>query len=117
MAINPAQPIPIYYQLKTLLLEEILSGRYGPEARLPTEHELCARYAISRTPVSRALSELADEGVILRRRRRGTFVNPHWLRRAPDRAEVRVIVPEGPWESMIAEAAPADLAVSVVTVP
>ena len=61
MSINPTQPIPIYYQLKTLLLEEILSGRYGPEARLPTEHELCKQHAISRTPVSRALSELAEE--------------------------------------------------------
>src|SRR5215207_1969939 len=117
MSIDPKQPIPLYYQLKTLILEEILGGRYGPSNRLPTEHELCEQYAISRTPVSRALSELAEEGVILRHRRRGTFVNPHWLRRAPDRPEVRVIVPEGPWEAMILEAAPSDLAVSVVTVP
>ena len=29
MSIDPTQPIPLYYQLKTLLLEEILSGRYG----------------------------------------------------------------------------------------
>ena len=78
MEIDPRQPIPLYFQLKTLLREEILSGRYvGPDDRLPTEHELCARYKISRTPVSRALTELADEGVILRHRRRGSFVNPH----------------------------------------
>jgi len=71
MSIDPKQPIPLYYQLKTLLLEEILSGRYDPADRLPTEHELCEQYAISRTPVSRALSELAEEGVLLRHRRRG----------------------------------------------
>ena len=41
MSIDPQQPIPLYFQLKTLLLEEILSGRYGPDNRLPTEHELC----------------------------------------------------------------------------
>ena len=111
------RPIPPYFQLKTLLLEAIHAGEFAPGERLPTEHELCARYAISRTPVSRALTELADEGVILRHRRRGTFVNPHWLRRAPDRAEVRVVVPEGPWEAMIEDAVPRDLAVSVVTVP
>ena len=80
MSLDPTQPIPIYFQLKTLLLEEIIEGRYGPEGRLPTEHELCERFRISRTPVSRALSELADEGVVLRHRRRGTFVNPHWMR-------------------------------------
>lgn len=117
MAIDPTQPIPIYYQLKSLLLEEILSGRYGPEDRLPTEHELCERYAISRTPVSRALSELAGEGVILRHRRRGTFVNPHWLHRRPGQPEVRVVVSEGPWGQLVADAAPSGLRVNMVTVP
>jgi predicted amidohydrolase len=41
MAIDPNLPIPVYFQLKTLLLEEILEGRYGPDGRLPTEHQLC----------------------------------------------------------------------------
>jgi multiple sugar transport system substrate-binding protein len=117
MSIDPTQPIPLYYQLKTLLLEEILSSRYGPEDRLPTEHELCDRYAISRTPVSRALTELAEEGVILRHRRRGTFVNPHWLRRRADQPEVRVVVSEGPWGQLVRDAAPDDIQVNLLTVP
>lgn len=119
MAIDPQQPIPLYFQLKTLLLEEILSGHYsGPDDRLPTEHELCERHKLSRTPVSRALSELADEGVILRHRRRGSFVNPHWLSRRPDQPEVRVIVPtEGPWARMIRDAAGTPNQISVVKVP
>jgi len=117
MSIDPKQPIPIYFQLKTLLLEEILGGVYGRDGQLPTEHELCDRYAISRTPVSRALSELAEEGVILRHRRRGTFVNPHWLRRRPDRPELRVVVPEeGPWGRMVREAASGDVELDLVTV-
>lgn len=117
MAIDAEAPIPIYFQLKTLLLEEILGGRYPPGEQMPTEHELCARYGISRTPVSRALSELAEEGVILRQRRRGTFVNPHWIHRHPRRAELRVVVPEGPWEELIQEAAPDDVRTNVATVP
>ena len=119
MAIDPQQPIPLYFQLKTLLLEEILSGHYAAAAdRLPTEHELCDRYKLSRTPVSRALSELADEGVILRHRRRGSFVNPHWLSRRPDQPEVRVIVPtEGPWARMVRDAAGPHNQISVVKVP
>ena len=36
MEIDSQLPIPLYFQLKTLLLEEILRGRYGPEQRLPT---------------------------------------------------------------------------------
>jgi multiple sugar transport system substrate-binding protein len=115
---DPKLPIPLYFQLKTLLLEEIQSGRYGPDERLPTEHELCDRYAISRTPVTRALSELADEGVILRHRRRGSFVNPHWLSRRPNQPEIRVIVPsEGPWARMVQDAVEGTNQVSVVTVP
>jgi multiple sugar transport system substrate-binding protein len=117
MSIDPTQPIPLYFQLKTLLLEEILGGRYGPDDRLPTEHELCEWYAISRTPVSRALSELAEEGVILRHRRRGTFVNPHWLRRRPDQPEVRVVVSEGPWGQLLVDAATDEVHVNLVTVP
>ena len=117
MAVDPTQPIPIYFQLKTLLLEEILEGRYGTDGRLPTEHELCARFAISRTPVSRALTELADDGVILRHRRRGTFVNPHGLRRTSNAAEVRVVVSDPVYADVIATAAPADTQVTVVTVP
>jgi multiple sugar transport system substrate-binding protein len=118
MEIDPQLPIPLYFQLKTLLLEEILRGRYGPDQRLPTEHELCDRYAISRTPVTRALTELADEGVILRHRRRGSFVNPHWLSRRPDQPELRVIVPsEGPWARMVRDAVGRGNQVSVVKVP
>ena len=115
-AIDPDQPIPLYFQLKTLLREEILSGRYGPGERLPTEHWLCAHYGISRTPVNRALSELAEEGVILRHRRRGTFVNPHWLSRQPHERDLRVVVPDGPWESQMREAAPQGVQINAAAV-
>src|ERR687895_125006 len=118
MTIDSSQPIPLYFQVKRLLLEAILRGDYAPDERLPTEHELCALYGISRTPVTRALSELAEEGVIVRHRRRGTFVNPHWLHRSPDGPEVRVVVPaEGPWGRMIRDTAPAGVRINVVTVP
>jgi multiple sugar transport system substrate-binding protein len=114
--IDPAQPIPIYFQLKTLLLEEILGGRYAPGERLPTEHEMCGLYGISRTPVTRALSQLAQEGVILRHPGRGSFVNPHWVQRNPNGRELRIVVPDGPWEKMIREASPPDVRVNVARV-
>jgi len=115
--IDPAQPIPIYFQLKTLLLEDILGGHYDGDGRLPTEHELCERYGISRTPVTRALSELAEEGVVLRHRRRGTFVNPHLRRPQEGRPEVRIVVSEGPWDRMLRDAAAGRLQINLVTVP
>jgi multiple sugar transport system substrate-binding protein len=114
--IDPSLPTPIYSQLKTLLLDEMLTGRYGPGGRLPTEHELCARHRISRTPVSRALAELAGEGVIVRRRRVGSFVNPAWLRHS-HRRELRVIVEQGPWADLVRDACPAAITLAVATVP
>lgn len=99
-------PIPVYFQLKTLLLEQIVEGRYGPGERLPTEHELCREFGISRTPVTRALSELAEEGVVVRRRRRGTFVNPHWARKNRPGEPVRIIVTEEKWQEWLTRLAP-----------
>jgi multiple sugar transport system substrate-binding protein len=115
--IDPGQPIPLYFQVKRALLEAMLRGDYGPDERLPTEHELCALYGISRTPITRALSELAEEGVIVRHRRRGTFVNPHWAARRPGSPEVRIVVPEGPWADLVQAAAPGDIRLNIVTVP
>lgn len=114
MTVDPGLPIPLYFQLKTLLLEDILSGRYAPGERLPTEHELCARFGISRTPVTRALSELADEGVIVRHRRRGTFVNPHWT--SPKGQELRVVAPDGGWARHLRQYAPAEVRLDILTV-
>ncbi len=95
--IDRSSPVPIYHQLKVLLLAEIAAGRYPEGRRLPTEHELCDRYGISRSPVTRALTELADEGVVVRRRRLGTIVDPGWAPPGPGPAKPVALVPDAPW--------------------
>lgn len=117
MTIDPQNPTPLYSQLKDLLLADIRAGRYGADGRLPTEHQLCRMLGISRTPVMRALSELAEEGVVVRHRRRGTFVNPAWLEAHGEQPEVTVVVPEGPWEEIVLDACPAHLNAKVTSVP
>lgn len=52
----------------------IFSGEWSPGMRIPFEHELMARYSCSRMTVSKALSALADAGLVERRKRAGTFV-------------------------------------------
>ena len=116
MDLDASKPIPIYFQVKTLLMEQISSGAYLPGDQLPTEHEICAKYGISRTPVHRALSELADEGVVIRQRRRGTVVNPHWLPSKPQQDDIKVVVANREWVDYIEAAVPDDLDVSVVAV-
>ena len=59
----------------------ILSGEWPPGARIPFEHELSAQYGCSRMTVNKALTQLANAGLIERRRKVGSFVM-----RAPSRS-------------------------------
>ncbi len=72
--IDRTSALPLYHQLKELLLVEIRDGDLGPGARLPGDHDLCERYEVSRTVVRQALADLEREGVIERVKGRGTFV-------------------------------------------
>lgn len=53
---------------------KILSGEWPPGFRIPYEHELMAQYGCARMTVNRVLAALANEGLIERRRRAGSFV-------------------------------------------
>jgi GntR family transcriptional regulator len=66
--------IPFYEQLKQVLLAQINGGEYQPGDLLPSEHELCDTYGVSRTVVRQALGELVNEGRLFRMRGKGTFV-------------------------------------------
>lgn len=62
---------PYYLQLKRILLKDL----EAPEGSLlPSEAELCAQYAVSRTVVRQALGELENEGLVLKVKGKGTFV-------------------------------------------
>lgn len=56
------------------LTGQILSGAWPPGYRIPFEHELTKQYNCSRMTVHRALTQLAEAGLITRRRRAGSFV-------------------------------------------
>ncbi len=66
--------IPFYHQLKSLVVEQISRDGLTPGDRLPSDHELCERYGVSRTVARQALGELESEGVLVREKGRGTFV-------------------------------------------
>ncbi|RYD19618.1 MAG: GntR family transcriptional regulator, partial [Verrucomicrobiaceae bacterium] len=46
------------------LREELASGRYGVEGRMPSEAQLVRRFGVSRPTVARALGVLAGEGLL-----------------------------------------------------
>lgn len=68
-------PVPLYYQLKELILSEIKSGTYRFGELIPTELELETNYDISRTTVRNAIAELVQEGWLYRVKSKGTFVS------------------------------------------
>jgi GntR family transcriptional regulator len=73
--IDRASPVPFYFQLAELLEDEIVSGRWDPGTRVPSEAELGARYGLSRTTIRQALARLEQEGLVSREKGRGTFVS------------------------------------------
>jgi GntR family histidine utilization transcriptional repressor len=54
--------------------QAILSGTWPVGARIPTEHALMQTHGCARMTVHRVLSGLAERGLIVRRRRAGSFV-------------------------------------------
>lgn len=63
-----------YAEIRQTLERAILTGAWPPGHRIPSEHDLVARYKCSRMTVNKALSGLAASGLITRRRRSGSFV-------------------------------------------
>lgn len=63
-----------YLELKDRLLRGIVDGTYELGGTLPTEHELCGRYGVSRVTVRKALDELKKDGLLVGVPRQGTVV-------------------------------------------
>jgi len=72
--INRQIPLPYYYQLEEILREQIESGKWQVDQKIPSEAELCEAFNVSRTVVRQALSELVSKGLLYRQKGKGTFV-------------------------------------------
>lgn len=72
--VDKSSPIPLYYQLKTIILELIENEEYKAGDPIPTEREFCDIHSISRMTVSKTINSLINEGLLYRERGKGTFV-------------------------------------------
>lgn len=72
--LNKSIPIPLYFQLKQYLIQQIENGEWKPGDLLPSEREMSELYGISRMTVRQALIELVNEGRLVREQGKGTFV-------------------------------------------
>jgi len=70
--------VSLHQRIHDDIRNRILSGEWMPGHRIASEHALMADYACSRMTVNKALTQLANAGLVERRRRAGTFVaRPH----------------------------------------
>lgn len=70
------RPDPLYKQIKKLIVSKIEAGQWLAGDKIPTEHQLVADLNASRMTVNRALRELTQQGVLVRKQGSGTFVSP-----------------------------------------
>lgn len=75
MYVDKKSPIPVYYQLKNIILKKIQNGEYAEGSLIPSERDLGESLRISRMTVRQALNQLVAEGVLFREKGKGTFVS------------------------------------------
>jgi DNA-binding GntR family transcriptional regulator len=93
--LDPDDSRPPFIQLADALRAEIQDGTLGPGSQLPSYSALSADYGVAPNTVKSALAELRQEGLIVSRQGKGSFVRTQALEPAADDdalAELRQIV-------------------------
>lgn len=73
--------IPLYIQLKEAIRASITDGQLKSGDQIPTESELSEEYSVSRITVRKAILELVEEGLLVKKQGKGTFVNKRKIER------------------------------------
>jgi GntR family transcriptional regulator len=74
MVIDRKSPVPLYHQVKEVILDMVRNGSLEEGDPLPSEREICEELRVSRITVGRAMSELVRESYLVRLPGKGTFV-------------------------------------------
>ncbi len=95
--LDRTSPVPLYFQLKQIIIDKIERNEWDPGQPIPSEQELQDLYGLSRTTVRQALSELVIEGRLVRQRGKGTFIVQQKLTHTPQRPQglVRLMIDRG----------------------
>ena len=68
---------PLYWQIKSLITQSLVTGEWRPGEPIPSEIELAGRFSVSQGTVRKAIGELAGENLLVRQQGKGTFVASH----------------------------------------
>src|SRR5512140_1947403 len=77
ISVDKQSAVPYYHQVKEAVKVLLASGELKPGDMLTSEFSLSEQLGISRLVVHRAYRELVTEGLLIRKRAKGTFVAPH----------------------------------------
>jgi DNA-binding GntR family transcriptional regulator len=72
--LDRSSPVPLYYQLAQAIEAAIRDGQLAPGDRFENELALAKRLTLSRPTTRRAIQELVDKGLLVRKRGVGTQV-------------------------------------------
>ncbi len=75
VTINKYSNVPLYCQLKNLILEKIEKGEFEADSKIPSEQDFCEQYDISRPTVRQAINDLTASGQLYKMKGKGTFVS------------------------------------------
>jgi GntR family transcriptional regulator len=66
---------PLWQQLRDQLRQQIVAGKFGVNAQLPTEAELGAAHGVSRIVVRECLADLVRSGLVYKIQGKGAFIS------------------------------------------
>ena len=72
--IDKSSPMPVYYQIQTIIHNLIESKKLKMGDKIPTEEELCKIFNVSRMTIRQAIEGLVNSGELIREKGKGTFV-------------------------------------------
>jgi GntR family transcriptional regulator len=67
---------PLYMQVARKLVKDVRSGRYQVDQALPSERVLSERLDVSRVTARKAIDQLVEQGLVVRRRGSGNYIAP-----------------------------------------
>lgn len=79
--INKDDKLPLYIQVKNDLIAKINNHVYKVGDKLPTEDELESIFGVSRITIRRTISDMEEDGYLLKKQGKGTFVIENQVKR------------------------------------
>lgn len=87
MIISNSSSVPIYEQIKNSIIEQIMNDELKEDEVIPSIRNLAQDIKISVMTIKKAYDELEQEGYIISRQGKGTFVAPKNTELAKDKAQ------------------------------